>query len=215
MRTTSTEQPAVFPRLDSGPYAFTYSESSTDTESFVLTGGTGVGYLRLGRCTQNKHWTGGAWGDASITGAFSGDTTGGRIPVNFVDLAGPFFFGQPFQVVVSVTASGNVPEGLNGMSTFSQSQSVNILGVTDAAGNPIAGASLVQVSQVPEPSTFALLLVCGLALGVWAHGRKFLIGLLCVAGTRARGWSQPSRVAAPPTARPVRSSKPKSTPRPA
>ena len=55
-------------------------------------------------------------------------------------LFGPFTFGQPFQVTLTASASAYYPEAASDQGGSGDLQEIDILGVVDSSGNPIAGA---------------------------------------------------------------------------
>lgn len=132
-----------------GPYEFDVSATVSLTEWFELLGGSGTGYV------EANVFGIGPGADACFLCRASASILGGINDIgggcsdqgcrNF--LFGPFTFGQPFQVTLTASASAYYPEAASDQGGSGDLQEIDILGVVDSSGNPIAGAFLAPVSE--------------------------------------------------------------------
>jgi hypothetical protein len=150
----------TFSSFPSGAYSFAFSESTTLTGLYELLGGTGAAYIETDISDRNFVHTGGneVNGNATISGGIYDSNVNVCYPGMCHVLFGPFLFGQPFQETLTATAFANFPvlEGTNNEQFFAYS-TIDVVGIVDSSGNPIPGASLVEV-VTPEPASWLLML---------------------------------------------------------
>jgi hypothetical protein len=140
-----------------GPYRFGFSDSGSETQSFMLVGGTGIGYLEAFQLDANCHHDD-FCGQADLQVGPYNRIEGPCAEFGCHVLIGPFDFNQPFSVTGTASvANTNVFLAHEGIGiTGGVYEEIDILGIVDSSGALISGASLVEL---PEPTSYWAVLV--------------------------------------------------------
>jgi hypothetical protein len=143
---------------------------------FVVSGGTGAGYLKMQGFSDTGNWSFPVSGSAAEFGSsflaapshyqFYGSQYGNAISI-------PFVFGVPFELSMTSNLLAWAGPGFSGSFAgweLLHQWDLHLEGIVDASGSVVTDASL---ASVPEPASI-ILLVTVLA-GVWLISRRTLV----------------------------------------